>query len=274
MRMFPISIAAFLCIAAVGRTAEPLNPAETHTVKLGEHNFTLPKGFTIEKVAGSPQVDRPVNGSFDKEGRLYVSDSSGSNDKPTEQLKNPTHRVVRLESSKKDGVFDKSVVFADKLSFLQGTLWYEGSLYVAAPPVILKLTDTDDDGAADKREVWFDGKTLTGCANDLHGPYLGSDDNLRGYRKERFAGKSKFYNQAELRLRLANFKTYLFPAAFGIMAFFDAGRVWKDEDTDKKMFTGYGGGIWFSPLRRLLITLSYAVSKEDKIPLVGLGWKF
>ena len=108
----------------------------------------------------------------------------------------------------------------------------------------------------------------------FHAQYLGSDDNLRGFRKERFAGKSKFYNQAELRRSLANFRTYLFPAAFGIMAFFDAGRVWKDKDTDKKMFSGYGGGIWFSPLRRLLVTVSYAVSKEDNIPLVGLGWKF
>lgn len=108
----------------------------------------------------------------------------------------------------------------------------------------------------------------------FHAQYLGSDDNLRGYRKERFAGKSKFYNQAELRWRLANFKTYLFPAAFGIVAFVDAGRVWRDEDTDKKMYTGYGGGIWFSPLRRLMITLSYAMSKEDNIPLLTLGWRF
>ena len=104
--------------------------------------------------------------------------------------------------------------------------------------------------------------------------YLGSDDNLRGYRKERFAGKSKFYNQAELRLRLANFRTYLFPAAFGVMAFFDAGRVWKKNDSDQKFLSGYGAGVWFSPLRRLLITVSYAISSEDKIPLVGLGWKF
>ena len=108
----------------------------------------------------------------------------------------------------------------------------------------------------------------------FHAQFLGSDDNLRGFRKERFAGKSKFYNQAELRLRLANFRTYLFPAAFGIMAFFDAGRVWVDNDIDKKFHSGYGAGIWFAPLRRLLVTVSYAVSKEDNIPLVGLGWKF
>ncbi len=104
--------------------------------------------------------------------------------------------------------------------------------------------------------------------------YLGSEENLRGYRKFRFAGKTKFYNQAELRLRLANFKTYLFPAAFGIHAFVDAGRVWVKNDGDSKMLVGYGGGIWFSPLRRILISFTYAMSDEDRLPLIGLGFKF
>src|SRR5262245_63079160 len=59
--------------------------------------------------------------------------------------------------------------------FPEGCMWLNGSLYVAAPPHIWKFTDTDDDGVADKEEIWFDGKTLTGCANDLHGPYRGPD---------------------------------------------------------------------------------------------------
>ncbi|HLF46946.1 MAG TPA: BamA/TamA family outer membrane protein, partial [Chitinophagaceae bacterium] len=46
--------------------------------------------------------------------------------------------------------------------------------------------------------------------------YLGSEDNLRGYRKYRFAGRSKLYNNTELRLALANFRTYLFPGVLGI----------------------------------------------------------
>ena len=61
------------------------------------------------------------------------------------------------------------------MMFPEGTMWFAGSLYVAAPPSIWKLTDTDDDGVADQREEWFAGKTLTGCANDLHGPYAGPD---------------------------------------------------------------------------------------------------
>jgi putative membrane-bound dehydrogenase-like protein len=144
-------------------------------VKLNGHNFRLPSGFTIEKVAGPPLVDRPICADFDEAGRLYVADSSGSNDPVEEQVKHPTHRILRLEDADGDGVFDKSVVFADRMMFPEGTLWYGGSLYVAAPPSIWKLTDTDGDGAADRREEWFQGKTLTHCANDLHGPYLGPD---------------------------------------------------------------------------------------------------
>jgi hypothetical protein len=59
--------------------------------------------------------------------------------------------------------------------FPEGAMWYDGSLYVAAPPSIWRLTDSDGDGVADRREEWFQGKTLTTCANDLHGPYLGLD---------------------------------------------------------------------------------------------------
>ena len=144
-------------------------------ISLNGHSFTLPDGFEIELVAGTPLVERPITADFDEQGRLYVADSSGSNDKVDKQVVERTHRIMRLEDTDGDGRFDKSVVFADKMMFPEGTLWYDGSLYVSAPPSIWKLTDTDGDGVADQRSEWFQGKTLTGCANDLHGPYLGLD---------------------------------------------------------------------------------------------------
>ncbi|MFO1021966.1 MAG: PVC-type heme-binding CxxCH protein [Planctomycetales bacterium] len=150
-------------------------PPGTHNVKLNGQTFTLPLGFEIDLAATAPLVDRPVHADFDEQGRLYIADSSGSNDKPDQQLKNPTHRIVRLEDTDGDGRYDKHTVYAEKVMFPEGAMWYAGSLYVAAPPSIWKFTDTDGDGVADQRTEWFKGKTLTGCANDLHGPYVGLD---------------------------------------------------------------------------------------------------
>jgi putative membrane-bound dehydrogenase-like protein len=176
MRWLIATLMSVLSVSALGQdpAPEPL-PIATHVVALDKHQFTLPAGFTIERVTTPELVARPITADFDEAGRLYVADSSGSNEKVALQLENPTHRIVRLEDTDGDGRYDKSVVFADKMMFPEGTMWYAGSLYVAAPPHIWKLTDTDDDGVADRREIWFDGKTLTGCANDLHGPYLGPD---------------------------------------------------------------------------------------------------
>jgi putative membrane-bound dehydrogenase-like protein len=140
----------------------------------GRH-FTVADGYTMSVAAPRDLVERPIEACFDDKGRLYVTESSGSNEKVDEQLKKKPHRLLRLEDTNGDGVFDKRTVFADGLMFPEGVLWYQGAVYVAGVPQIWKFTDTNDDGIADTREVWYDGKTATGCANDLHGPYAGPD---------------------------------------------------------------------------------------------------
>src|SRR6476619_6114455 len=120
------------------------------SVKAAQFKFltqtiTVPDGFEVELISYPSLVERPVSASFDEEGRLYVTDSSGSNDKPAEQLKTMPHRVMRLEPANAEGKFTKSLVFSDKMMFPEGCLWFNGSLYVAAPPSIWKLTDTNND---------------------------------------------------------------------------------------------------------------------------------
>jgi putative membrane-bound dehydrogenase-like protein len=166
------SIAGLLVACIAASAGLPVLAVE---IDLNGHTFTLPVGFSIELVAGPPLVDRPITAAFDEQGRLYVSDSSGSNDPVQQQLESRPHQILRLTDTDGDGRFDERTVFADRMMFPEGTMWHDGSLYVAAPPSIWKLTDTDGDGAADRREEWFQGRTLTGCANDLHGPYLGPD---------------------------------------------------------------------------------------------------
>src|SRR5687767_12335440 len=101
----------FICILLFAFGAS----AHAAQFKIGAHNFTLPDGFEIELVAGTNLVPRPIEADFDELGRLYVTDSSGSNDKVEKQLAEKPHRVVRLEDTDGDGHFDKIITFADKM---------------------------------------------------------------------------------------------------------------------------------------------------------------
>jgi len=151
------------------------HPAICDDIQIGDRLLHVAEGFEVELAVDSSLVERPIAVARDERGRLYVTDSGGMSERAEKQLEEKPHRIRRVEDTDGDGQYDKSTLFADRMMFPEGCLWYEGSLYVAAPPEIWKLTDVDDDGTADKREVWFDGTTLTGCGNDLHGPYLGHD---------------------------------------------------------------------------------------------------
>jgi len=104
--------------------------------------------------------------------------------------------------------------------------------------------------------------------------YLNGTENLRGYRKYRFAGDEMFYHNLDLRLKLGEFKTYLFPGAIGLLAFNDVGRVWvKGEHTDQ-WHDGYGGGLWIAPLKKSVVTISYAQGTDGGLALISWGYFF
>src|SRR5438552_18106167 len=102
-----------LMVAGTCMLATEAAPLGQNSIDLNGHTFTLPAGFEIELVAKAPLVNRPITADFDEEGRLYVSDSSGSNEKVELQQKQTPHRIVRLEDTDGDGLFDRTSVFAD-----------------------------------------------------------------------------------------------------------------------------------------------------------------
>ncbi len=151
------------------------SPSHSDEISLGKNIFRVADGFWVEVIAAPPLVKYPICADFDEHGRLYVCESSGSIDWNKPQTPESMHKVLRLEDTDGDGVFDKRTVFAEFEMMPQGSMWLDGSLYVAAAPVIWKLTDTDDDGVVDLREAWVKTDKTTGCLNDLRGPYLGPD---------------------------------------------------------------------------------------------------
>ncbi len=103
---------------------------------------------------------------------------------------------------------------------------------------------------------------------------LGGLTNLRGYRRTRFSGKSSFYNNTEVRVRVLNIKSYLFPAYAGILGFYDIGRVWNPSETSNKWHRGYGGGVWFAPFNMFVFSATYGISEEDTNVNIRAGMFF
>ena len=138
----------------------------------------LPEGHTLSLAAASPLVTHPIMGCLDDKGRLFMGDGVGVNWNKAQLEANPPNCVLMLEDTDNDGSFDKSTIFADKMTFPQGAAWLNGSLYVCSPPGLWKLTDTDNDGVADKREMIVSGFDYTGNAADVHGPFLHPNGRL------------------------------------------------------------------------------------------------
>ncbi|MDG2130790.1 MAG: sulfatase-like hydrolase/transferase [Fuerstiella sp.] len=153
--------------AQAGTIEPPPLPADFKT-----QLFTLPEGFSAELVAGSPLVTHPTMGCFDDTGRLFVCDGAGVNMSAAELEENLPNRINMLEDRDGDGVFDKSTVFADNMTFPMGGAWHDGALYVASPPNIWRLQDTDNDGVADKRDIVVDSFGYTGNAASIHGCFF------------------------------------------------------------------------------------------------------
>lgn len=103
---------------------------------------------------------------------------------------------------------------------------------------------------------------------------LDGKSELRGFRKDRFYGDSKFYNNFEVRWKLLSFRTYIFPASLGILLFNDVGRVWLEEEDSETWHHGYGGGIWIAPFNRTVISSELGRSREETLFYLRLGFIF
>ena len=130
----------------------------------------------VEVAAGPDLVDYPMFAVADETGRLFVFESTGNVYNKTEDaINNPQFRINLLQDLNGDGTYDKSTIYADKVGFPQGGVFYKGSLIASSAPELLKFTDTDGDGVAEKREVILSGWELNVNANSLIGPFMAPD---------------------------------------------------------------------------------------------------
>lgn len=157
--------------------ADPVEPPAL-TAGFMPQVINVPDGFEAELAAGPPLVEHPTFATFDDRGRLFVCENAGVNLSAEELEQQRPNSIRLLEDSDSDGRFDKSTIFADKMTFPMGGAWHDGALYVASPPSIWRLADTDGDGVADDRKVIVDKFGYTGNAASIHGCVKGLDGRM------------------------------------------------------------------------------------------------
>ena len=115
----------------------------------------------------------------------------------------------------------------------------------------------------------------TNFGNDFlfyHAQSIGGDTGIRGYRNERFAGKTSFYHSTDLKFRIKQYVTAVAPITVGVFGGFDYGRVWVSNDTSNTWHNSLGGGFWLGSLNAFSVNAGYFVSKEDAIFQIGVGF--
>ena len=118
------------------------------------------------------------------------------------------------------------------------------------------LTKTTFNFKAYGRRVWGNFPFLTSA-------FLGGQNNLLGYRRERFSGDASVYGRALLRIQLAKIKLII-NGKIGLHGFAETGRVFTDSGNSKLWHPGYGGGVWLSYLDRAVnLVLTFAQSEES-----------
>lgn len=178
----------------------------------------LPKGFVARLWASEPDLANPVSLYVDHRGRIFVAQTFRTNNGVTDMREHmgwlndelaaqtvadrvamykrnegdkfaeysvAHEQVQRLADLDGDGVCDSSIVFADGFNdpaagvgagiLVRGTdVWY------ACIPNLWKLTDEDDDGRAESREVLHTGYGVKVAllGHDLHGLRIGPDGRL------------------------------------------------------------------------------------------------
>lgn len=162
-----VSLATALTLFAQGRNPNegadftPKAPVLAKTGAEEAKTFFLPPGYRMELVLSDPDIISPAVIEFDGNGRMYVvefvsymldADGNGAHD--------PISRISRWESTKGDGTYDKRTVFADKLILPRMVLPLQDGVILTNETDsddVIRLTDTNGDGVADKKEIVYSG---------------------------------------------------------------------------------------------------------------------
>ncbi|MEO6525466.1 MAG: discoidin domain-containing protein [Gemmatimonadaceae bacterium] len=131
---------------------QPLSPTDE------QKKFLLPPGYRMTPVLTEPAIQQPATISFDGNGRMFVLElRSYMLDADAHDQLAPVSRISRWEDRNNDGTYETHTVFVDSLVFPRFATPYGTNAILSMESNsndVFKYTDTNDDGRADKKELF------------------------------------------------------------------------------------------------------------------------
>ncbi len=103
---------------------------------------------------------------------------------------------------------------------------------------------------------------------------IGGKNGLRGFRNERFSGRTSYFQNTDLRLNITRFNAGILPAKLGVFSGFDYGRVWQRGENSNLWHTTFGGGLYVNTSGIFTLQISYFSSDDGGRFLFGLNFGF
>lgn len=128
------------------RSTKPRTPAEEMA------GFKLPPGFEIQLFASEPDIDKPINMTFDAKGRMWVTQSF-EYPFPNAPGEHGTDRLTILEDTDHDGKADRFTEVLDTLNIPIGVLPLTNSFLTFSVPNLYRFADADGDGKPESKNV-------------------------------------------------------------------------------------------------------------------------
>ena len=182
-----------------GTMPKPLSPEQSRAL------MHVASGMEVDLVAAEPRIGKPLSMRFDGDGRLWLCETLDyPNELQPEGQGRDRLRVLIDEDG--DGVYEKDVVYADKLSIPTSVCFVPEGVIVQQAPHTLLLVDRDGDLVCDERRILFSG---WGTGDTHAGPsnlQLGFDGwvwgcvGYSGFSGE-VGGKSMSFGQGVYRFR-------------------------------------------------------------------------
>jgi putative membrane-bound dehydrogenase-like protein len=119
--------------------------------------MTLRPRLSVTPFAMEPLVGNIIDFTWDARGRMWAVET---NDYPNTVLPDsvPGHdRILILEDTNRDGLADRTIVFADGLNLATSIAFANGGVIVGQAPHMLFFRDTNGDDRSDERRILFTG---------------------------------------------------------------------------------------------------------------------